>query len=42
MKGELNNLKVKTSPSSLEFVSKIVEILEDDISQRIKVTINEF
>lgn len=36
---ELNNLKVKLTPSATEFFSKIVEILEDDIDQRSKVYI---
>lgn len=37
IKNELNNVKVKTSTASFEFISKIIEILEDDIAQRIKV-----
>ena len=40
MKAELNNLKVKTPQSLMEFMSKIVEILEDDILQRSKVRIH--
>jgi len=40
IKNDLNNVKVKIGTSSFEFVSKIVEILEDDITQRLKVKIS--
>lgn len=37
IKEEIRKIKVKPSHSLHEYISKIIEILEDDINQRIKV-----